>query len=382
MKSILLNTGAVLMTMGLVSCGTPGSSDHETLIFSHTLVDPAGPRDPYGKAIADINGDGRRDLIIGGNASGGLVWYENPGWTRHTISALAGFGTDQEPADVDRDGRIDIVSIGVDEADSPWLGWFRNAGSSDTWSSVTIDRRTLHDIEVVDLNGDGMLDIVARDQEMFGSTHGDAVYVYLQTAQATWDFTSFTCANGEGLKVVDVNRDGRPDVIVNGTWFENDGTGRGWTPHRYTATYVHRSVAIDAADINGDGRLDVILAPSEPAGGRYRLSWFESPADPLQPDWTEHVIEDSIETVHHALGSADFDEDGTMDVATAEMHSGSYPHEVKVFLNGGGRAWGKQVLAASGSHNIRIADIDGDGTSDLFGANWRGQGSDLWLNRR
>jgi len=71
-----------------------------------------------------------------------------------------------------------------------------------------------------------------------------------------------------------------------------------------------------------------------------------------------------------------------MDLATAEMHSGASPHDVKVFLNGGqGLAWRKLVIAATGSHSMRIADIDGDGAQDLFGANWRGQGSDLWLNQ-
>ena len=182
--------------------------------------------------------------------------------------------------------------------------------------------------------------------------------------------------------MADINRDGLRDIVINGTWFENTGDGSTWVPHAYTTTYVYRSVAIEVADINSDGRVDVILSPSEPVGGTYRLSWFEAPSDPSQPDWNEHVVEDNIETDHHSAGAADFDNDGLMDIATAEMNSGSSPHDIKIFLNGGGGlVWTKQVVATTGSHSMHIADFDGNGSKDLFGANWRGQGSELWLNQ-
>ncbi|HMK38777.1 MAG TPA: VCBS repeat-containing protein, partial [Bacteroidota bacterium] len=242
--------------------------------FTHSTIDASGPLDPWGKAAGDINGDGKIDIIVGGYTSGGLVWYENPGWVKHTVSGRAGFRTDHEVRDIDRDGRNDIVSLGADANGSPVIEWFRNPGASGTWTATVISQQTLHDVEVADLDGNGDLDCVARDQEVFGSGRGDIIYVYIQKTPSSWTPFTFSCTNGEGLKVADINRDGKPDIIISGTWFENLGNGTAWKAHSYTTDYTHTSVTVDVADINGDGRADIVLAPAETIGGTYRISWF------------------------------------------------------------------------------------------------------------
>ena len=125
----------------------------------------------------------------------------------------------------------------------------------------------------------------------------------------------------------------------------------------------------------------MVLSPSELSGQTYRIAWYAAPADPTSGDWAEQVIEADVEAVHHYVGAGDFDNDGDGDVASAEMHQGSDPDEVKIFVNGGGGAsWNKVVLATSGSHSMRIVDANGDGFADLFGANHRGADVELWLN--
>jgi hypothetical protein len=59
------------------------------------------------------------------------------------------------------------------------IEWFKNPGSTGTWTATVIAQQTLHDVEVADLGGDGDFDCVARDQQAFGSGHGDVIYVYL-----------------------------------------------------------------------------------------------------------------------------------------------------------------------------------------------------------
>ena len=195
---------------------------------------------------------------------------------------------------------------------------------------------------------------------------------------------SSNARTARGLALGDIDRDGDPDVVIGGIWFENPGSilDGAWQPHKFGDW--HPSASVEVADINGDGRPDIVLAPSELAGNWYRLSWFEAPADPRQAGWTEHVIVDRIECVVHGLATADFNGDGAVDIAASEMHQGQDPDEVIVFANRKhGSAWDKQVLSTKGSHCIQAGDIGADGDIDLVGANWSGpyQPVELWENQ-
>ena len=66
------------------------------------------------------------------------------------------------------------------------------------------------------------------------------------------------------------------------------------------------------------------------------------------------------------------DNDGTLDIITAEMHQSPASARVSVFHNisGNGLEWGERVVALTGSHNIRVGDIGKDGDLDIIGANW------------
>ena len=100
-------------------------------------------------------------------------------------------------------------------------------------------------------------------------------------------------------------------------------------------TWDYHNTFLAVGDINGDGQPDIVLAPSELKGGKYRFAWFEAPADPEQEDWTEHVVENDVETVQHFVGVADMNLDGALDIVAAAMHQGTPPQEVKVYLNRG-----------------------------------------------
>ena len=88
----------------------------------------------------------------------------------------------------------------------------------------------------------------------------------------------------------------------------------------------------------------------------------------------------------HTFKAADMDKDGDLDLVTAEMHQSTDPDQVSVYRNNGdGRSWTQQVVATSGSHNLRIADIDRDGDIDIMGTNWNDSASDsavvrIWRN--
>ena len=191
---------------------------------------------------------------------------------------------------------------------------------------------------------------------------------------------------GEGTALGDIDRDGDLDIAHNGFWLENplpSGNILGaWPRHDIDSAWFDLRTGVLVADINGDGRNDVVLAPSESADGRF--VWYEA-SNPKNGPWVEHLIDDSV-SYFHTFKAADVDRDGDLDLVTAEMHQSDDPDEVSVYRNqGGGLAWLQQVIGTTGSHNLRIADIDRDGDIDVVGVNWHESAADgaavtLWRN--
>jgi hypothetical protein len=371
-KTIVLVTVTVVCAMAVVD---RAFAEDARVPFTRMVIDANPPDRPWYKMVGDLDGDGDLDVIVGG-AKGPLVWYAYPSWQRAQIAEGGWDGVKGEIADIDGDGDADIIMGGVVWFSNPRIG-----GGS--WTMVRIDRQRAHDVEVGDLDLDGRLDVVARDQSAFGKA-GNAIYVYRQENPRSWKKHKMPCPHGEGLKLEDIDRDGDPDILIGGRWFENGpGTAGGWKRHVYTRAWTEPDAKVETADINGDSRLDVVLTPAELRGETYKTAWYAAPADPTKGNWTEHVIVPSIETVIHSLGVGDFDRDGRIDVAIAEMHQGADPDEVCIYLNRkGGKAWQKQLLSTRGSHDIVVDDIGGDGDLDIVGANHGGAfcALELWQN--
>jgi hypothetical protein len=351
------------------------SAEDADIPFSHVTIDANPPDRPYYKMVGDIDGDGDLDIVIGG-AKGPLVWHASPGWQKTRIAEGGWNGVRGEVADIDGDGDADVVMGGV--------VWFANPGKGDgSWTMLRIDRQRAHDVGIGDLDLDGRLDIVARDQSAFGKA-GNAIFLYYQQNPRSWKKHEILCPHGEGLKLGDIDGDGDVDILIGGRWFENTrgAAESGWKEHVYTRAWDEPDAKVEMADINGDRRPDVVLTPAELRGERYKVAWYEAPSGPKTGDWVEHVIVPSIECVIHSLGVGDLDNDGDVDIAIAEMHQGADPDEVSVLLNGGGgNVWKKQVLANRGSHDIVVADVDTDGDLDIIGANHAGvHPLEMWRN--
>lgn len=369
---------AALAAMMLVSFFSLSAAN---VSFKSVMIDETGPKNPWAKILADFDNDGYLDIAIGGQ-KGPLVWYKYPDWSKSVITE-GGYNTvDGEAADVDGDGDLDIVMGG--------LFWYENPlphgdPQKRVWLAHQIADHPTHDIEVADLDGDGDLDIVTRDQSAFSNPRGNEIHVWRQDGLVKWTEFVINCPHGEGIVLADIDSDGDKDIVIDGIWFENTkkiAEEGGWIEHPFAQW--HHSASVACGDLNGDGRLDIVITPSELKGQSFKISWFEAPVDPKTMLWIEHIVEPQVETVFHSLKIADMNADGWLDIVTAEMHQGEDPDEVMIYFNTGkGQSFKKQVISTRGTHLLQIGDIGNDGDLDIMGANWSGdyQPVELWENQ-
>ena len=360
----------------LNGCGNTSSHKKSNdLNFQHVVINSKTIHNPWAKIPGDINGDGRIDITVGGQ-KGPLVWFRNPDWKAFHISE-GGYNTvDGECGDIDGDGDLDVVMGGLYWYENP-DGLGANPGKS--WTTHKVAEHPTHDIELADLDGDKKLDIISRDQSDFGTMRGNTIHLWTNKENDGWEETVLECDHGEGLRVTDLDQDQDNDIIAAGFWFENKNDS--WEKHEFAKWHPSANLAV--ADFNNDKRLDIVLTPSELKTNYYKISWFEQPIDLITDPWREHVLVDSIECVIHGVDVGDFNQDELRDIVYSEMHQGEDPDEVVILINqNSGVGWEKIVLSEKGSHSIEVADINGDGLADIFGANWSGtyQPVELWMN--
>lgn len=223
--------------------------------------------DTRNAAIADLNGDGLPDIVVanrGDRATQYVCLNQGKGHFSATCQAFADYSaTTITPADVNHDGRVDLV---VPHRDGGQSYVYLNGGNASFSSARRIPfgppDGTVRMAVAGDFDGDGFVDLVLIDDEhkkvelCYGTKSGGfAPATLLDSGQAPY-----------ALTVADLNRDGHPDIIVgyvespSGVFF---GAGKSRQFTRVNFGDDKGSVyGFAVADLDGDGQLDIAAARS------------------------------------------------------------------------------------------------------------------------
>ncbi len=355
------------------------------LSFRHEVIDADPPGAHHDiTLIADLTGDGRNDIVIGGKRPGGandvnLFWYENPTWRRHDMAHAPELEAGGVVVDITGNGRPDIVA--GQQWDGTDLHWFEcPEDPTRPWTKRVIENRfrKYHDQAVGDVDGDGEPEIVFISQQTGVLAYYD---IPSDPRVAPWPQECFhVIAEGfdreiEGLAIVDVDGDGVMEIVAGPNVFRPvPKPVPSWKREPIAGTEDFHLTRVAVADLFGEGRLDIILAEGESHPGRLAVC--------SAPDWKPRVLKDDL--FHpHSLEIADFDGDGRLDIFVGEMGLGRNDNPRLFIFRNTGEGEFEECVISEGvpTHEAKVGDLTGNGRPDIVGKPYDPERHiDVWFN--
>jgi len=333
----------------------------------------------YGVAIADVDGDGRPDILLADKRT--VQWYRNPGWQKHVIAEDL---TPQDNVclaalDLDGDGRCELaVGAGWNpgETTDPTRSGavfylIPPADRTQRWEPVRLEHEpTVHRMHWVVAPGGGW-ELVVKPLHGRGNKNnegaGSRVYAYARPKdpRGPWARTlvsDFTHAS-HNFQPINWDRDPEHELLTGAKeglfWFG-----------RSSGAWRHRQLSDQWTGEVRDGRLPGgkrFLATIEPMHGGVSAAYVDPGTNPGL--WPRTLLDDTLKD-GHAVVIADFLGVGSDQVAVGwrAMNPRGAPG-VRLFtpLDADGRTWRRTDLSGPevAVEDMRAADLDGDGDPDL-----------------
>ena len=345
----------------------------------------------YAVSTADMNRDGKPDIVAINPTQ--VVWFENPSWTRHVV--LDGVSKKDNvcfsTSDVDGDGSLDIA-LGADWQPTNTqaggsLQWITRdkANPAGAWKHFPLgDEPTLHRMRFADVDGDGRNELVVvplhgrgtKGPEWDGA--GARILVYWPSAHPDSEPWRREVAD-DSLHIV------HNFIVVDGEIWTASKEGVHALKRSPNGQWSRRRIATGSP---GEIKLGLVnrirhLATVEPWHGN-RIVIYEEPTEAPDPQagtrlrpvtrpgelWLRSEIETGLNQAH-ALGWADFDGDGSDELAVGWRNKpaagGSYG--VAVYKRMPGGQWEKTAVDDGVAvEDLAVEDLNGDGRPEIIAA--------------
>lgn len=327
--------------------------------------------------IADVNADGRLDLVVGRGWGGPLLVLpaRQPGVFDPPYELFPGVAVDKfQCADLDRDGRMDVM---ISSESAVRISHGSGGGAFGAWVPIPLPW-TVRDVRAIDLDGSGSLDLVVQTNaaSVYFSVLATGPRAYGPPHLEHAHLTDFPLDTRYGTMAVgDADGDGDDDLFIVGGWGDasviHNASGTLLEVSRPAPTIIPVTSVL-AADFDGDGRAD--LAASGPTG---EIDVSRS----LPGGRLESAIAPHSAPALGACAQGDVDRDGRLDLVLKT------PTGFDLRLGDGTGCFETQYqfdlpLATLDSLNgLALADLDADGDLDVTGVSWgrvyvsRGDGS-------
>ncbi len=381
--------GLVVVMLGL-GCTAAMAADPAPggkVAFRRVRIDPIFRSE--GVTVADFTGDGKKDIAVGS------VYYAAPDWKMHAVRPKADAFDPKNysdvfacaSADLNGDGRVDLITIDIPGKETAW--WENPGKVSSAWKKhVAVPVTNNENPIFTDLWGSGRKALVCGySPDTAKPDSPDRFMVIAVPAQdpyAPWALKQFSARSApgsakyyHGLGVGDINGDGRPDVLCKEGWWEAPAEANAagqWPFHK--ANLGDDCAQLLVYDVDGDGDSDAISTSAH----RYGVWWHEQTSE----GWKTHEIDKSISQTH-AVTLADINGDGLQDFVTGKRwwaHTKGDPgiDEPAMLVwfeltrKNGKPSWTKHEIDNDSGVGLQVEviDVNGDGLLDVVSSSKKG----------